>query len=384
MVLLDFLRGRTSIKLGLLSVFLIWRGSCVFEFLNVRSRPLVGIDISSSAIKMLALSRTNGQYRVEAYGFQLLPVHSIVDRSLSAIDKVAETIRQVMEWSKFSSKYVALGVSGGAVITRVIQLNARYQSVQLGEQIEAEAERYFPFPFEELYYDFEVIGPFERNPEFSNVLLAAARVEVVDTRVLAVAEAGMKAVVIEIESMAVERAFAMVVNHLPAQGKEHHFALVDIGATVTSIYIFRDLKIIYNREQAFGGKHLTDEIKRRYGLSAEEAVIAQNYGGLPEDYVTEVLTPFKETVIQQIARALQIFSSSNEEVEVHYVVLAGGVSKLSGLETLVQSQLKIKSFVANPFIGIEIAEGVNKDALYEEAPGLLAACGLALRNFDDE
>jgi type IV pilus assembly protein PilM len=356
----------------------------VFEFLNVRSRPLVGIDISSSAIKMLALSRTDGQYRVEAYRVQLLPPLSVVDRSLSAIDKVAETIRQVIESSKINSKYVALGVSGGAVITRVVQLNARYQAVQLAEQIEAEAERYFPFPLDELYYDFEVVGPFERNPEFSDVLLAAARVEAVDNRVTAVTEAGLKAVVVEIESMAVERAFAMVVNHLPAQGKDNHFALVDIGATITSIYIFRGLKVIYSREQVFGGKHLTDEIKRRYGLSAEEAMIAQNYGGLPEDYAAEVLTPFKETVIQQIARALQIFSSSSEDIDIHYVVLAGGVSKLPGLETLVQSQLKIKSFVANPFIGAQIAEGINKEGLHEEAPGLLVACGLALRNFDDE
>lgn len=356
----------------------------MFEFLNISTRPLLGIDISSSAVKLLSLNRDKGRYTLEAYGVELLPAHSVVEKQVKAIDKVAESIRRLMEQAKINRKYVALGVSGSSVLTRVVQLSARYKAVQLAEQIESDAERYFPFPLEELYYDFEVLGPFERNPEFSDVLLAAARVEIVDSRVLAVTEAGLKTVVMDVEWMAIERAFPLVVSHLPMQGKDQNFALIDIGATVTSIYIIRGLKVIYNREQAFGGKHLIDEIQRRYGLSAEEALIAQSYGGLPEDYMVEVLMPFKETIIQQISRALQIFSSSSEEVDIHYVVLAGGVAKIPGLETFTQTQLKIKSFIANPFLGTTISESVNKEALFEEAPGLLVACGLALRNFDNE
>ena len=358
----------------------------MFEFLNVHTRPLVGIDISSSAVKLVSLGQDSnkGQYTLEAYGIELLPAQVVVERNLKAIDKATKAVRHLVEQLKINRKYVAISVAGSSVVSRVVQLSARYKELQLAEQIEAEAERYFPFPLEEIYYDFEVLGPFERNPEFSDVLLAAARVETVDSRVTAITEAGLKAVVVDVEWMAIERAFPLVVSHLPEQGKGQNFALIDMGATTTSIYVIRDLKVIYNREQAFGGKHLIDEIQRRYGLSAEEAFIAQRYGELPEDYMAEVLTPFKETVIQQISRALQIFSSSSEELDIHYVVLAGGISKIQGLETLAQSQLKIKSFIANPFINVKIADNINKDALFEEASGLLVACGLALRNFIDE
>jgi len=171
---------------------------------------------------------------------------------------------------------------------------------------------------------------------------------------------------------------------LSTKGIGNNVALLDIGATNTVLYVFKNLRSIYSREQGFGSKHLTDEIQRRYGLSMEEAIAAQRYGGLPEDYITEVLEPFKETVVQQINRALQVFFSSSEETEIHYIILAGGVAILPGLEALIQSKLTIKTIIANPFADMQISPHVNKNLLTEDAPGLLIACGLALRTFENE
>lgn len=356
----------------------------LFDFFKVRTTPLVGIDISSSTVKVLELARQEGRYSVNTYGVELLPPESVVDKNLKAIDKVAETIRRVVKRVGVDRKFASAGVAGSSVITRIFQINADFNDKQIIQQIEIEADRYIPYPLDEVYFDFEILGISKKNPELMDVQLAAARIETVDTRVAALTEAGFKTTIVDVESLAMERAFALVVSHLPSKGAGDTIALLDIGATNTTLYVFKDLQAIYSRDQAFGGKHLTDEIQRRYGLSVEEAIAAQKYGGLPEDYTTEVLEPFKDTIIQQINRSLQVFFSSSEETEVQFIILAGGVAMLPGLDALIQSKLSIKSFVANPFTDMLVSNRVNKTILYEDAPGLMMACGLALRTFDNE
>lgn len=354
------------------------------DFFKVRTTPLVGVDISSSTVKVLELSRVNDKYLVETYGVELLPPQSVVEKNVKSVHEVGQTLKRLINRLGVKRKFAAVAVAGSSVILRTIQLNGEYTDDQIIEQIEIEADRYIPYPLEEVYYDFEILGPSLKHQELVDVLLAAARIETVDTRIAAVSEGGLKPTMIDVESLAMERAFALVVSQLPEHGKENNIVLVDIGASVTSLYVFRNLKAIYSRDQAFGGKHLTDEIQRRYGLSADEAIAAQKYGGLPEDYTTEVLEPFKETIIQQISRALQIFFSSSEETEAQYIVLAGGVAQLPGLEALIQTKLSIKTFIANPFSEMEVSTRVNRNALNEDAPGLLMSLGLALRTFDDE
>ncbi len=356
----------------------------MFDFFKVISTPLIGIDISSSTVKTIELSRMNGQYIVENYGIEILPTQSVIEKNIKAVEKVAETLKRLVKRLGIKRRYVALAVAGSSVLTRTIQLGADYDDRQIIEQIEVEADRYIPYPLEEVYFDFEIIGPSAKHPQLMDVLLAASRVEALDARVAAITEAGLKATVVDIETLAMERAFALVAEHLPEKGMGANIALIDIGSTTTGLYVFNNLRIIYNREQAFGGKHLTDEIQRRYSLSAEESVAAQKYGGLPEDYITEVLEPFKETVVQQINRALQVFFSSNDGAEIEYVVLAGGSALLPGLDVLIQNQLSIKTLIANPFLDMQVGEKVNRNALMEDAPGLMVTCGLALRTFDNE
>jgi type IV pilus assembly protein PilM len=356
----------------------------VFGFLKPKTTPLVGVDISSSSIKILELSRVHGRYVVENYGIEFLPLQSVVERNIKDVNKVGEAIRKLMKRMGCKLPFAAVAVAGSSVLTRIIQLNADLSEAEMADQIEVEADRYIPYPLEEVYYDFEVLDSMPKRPEFVNVLLAATRIETLDMRVAAIGDAGLQATVVDVEGLAMERAFGLIAEHLPTKGPGNNVAVIDLGSANSTLYVFKDRHSIYSRDQAFGGKHLTDEIQRRYGLSAEEAVAAQKYGGLPEDYTTEVLTLFKETVIQQIGRALQIFFSSSEEAEIHYIVLAGGVAMLPGLDILIQEKLNIKTSVANPFLDMEIAGRVNKNNLMEEASSLVLTCGLALRTFDNE
>lgn len=356
----------------------------MLEFFKYITVPLIGLDISTSSVKVLELSQIDNKYVVDAYGIEFLPPGSVVEKNIRNPDLVAETVKSLLEKAKISRKLAAVAVSGSSVITRVIQIGAELNEKQIIEQIQLEADRYIPYPLEEVYYDFEIIGEYEKNPEFVNVVLAAARIETVEAKKAVVADSGLQATIIDVESLAIEKAFELVVSHLPKNDRNSNIALIDIGGTNTDLYVFNKLRNVYNRSQAFGGKHLTDEIQRRYGLSEEEAIAAQRYGGLPEDYTTEVLEPFKEAVIQQINRALQVYFSSSEDAQINYITLAGGVSMLPGLESLVQSKIGIKTFIANPFSDMQVAKGVNKNILLDDGPSMMLACGLALRSFVDE
>ncbi len=168
----------------------------------------------------------------------------------------------------------------------------------------------------------------------------------------------------DVEAFAVENAYALVASELPVS-IEGVVALVDIGATMTTLNVLRGGRSLYSREQVFGGKQLTDEIMRRYGLSREEAGLAKRQGGLPESYEMEVLEPFKATV-QQISRLLQFFYAGSEFNRVDHIVLAGGA--VLGLPEMVEEQLGVPTVVANPLAQMTLGPKVNAHALAQDAP----------------
>ena len=230
--------------------------------------------------------------------------------------------------------------------------------------------------------DFEILRKIPDNEERVEVLLAACRRENIDSRVDTLSQAGITAKVVDIEAYAMERAFRLVIPQLEGHDESTTVAVVDIGATMTTLSVLQGGQTVYTREQLFGGRQLTEEIQRRYGLSVEEAGVAKKQGGLPDDYETEVLTPFMEAVVQQITRSLQFFFSSSQHNEVDYVVLAGGVASMAGLPALVEDRLGTPCIVANPFANMSVSSKVNAMALSNDAPALMIACGLAMRSFE--
>ncbi len=356
----------------------------LFDLFEYKTTPLVGIDISSATVKLIELARDpGGIYRLERYAIENLTPKSVVEKTIMQVDEVGEAIKRAVMHSGTKAPYAAVAVSGSTVMTRIIQVNIDYSDAEIEEQIELEAGRYFPYPLEDLYYDFEVLGPSAKHPQLADVQLAAAKIETVDTRLEALRVAGLKGTVVDVEAFAMERAFKFIVQQLTQDETRRNIALVDIGSTVTTLHVFQNMRSIYSRDQVFGAKQLLDEIVRRYGLSEQEAVAALKYGGLPEDYNKEVLEPFKNVVVQQISRALQIFFSSTEETEIQYLALSGGGAMITGLEDAINKSLNVKTFLANPFSNMQLSSYIDKAMFHEDVPGLLVGCGLALRNFDE-
>lgn len=352
----------------------------ILGFLESKTKPLLGLDISSTAVKLLELSRQGDRYRVESYAVKALPAGAVVEKNINDVNGVAEAVRAVVKQSKTKEKLAAVAVAGSAVITKLIEMPAGLNEDALEAQISLEADQYIPYPLEEVSIDFEVQGEMENNPDRIEVLLAACRRENVELRVEALALAELQGKVVDVEAYTMERAFELVAQQFESQ-EGQIVAIVDIGATMTTLTVLVDGKIVYTREQLFGGKQQTEEIQRRYGLSAEEAGLAKKQGGLPDDYDSEVLDPFKDAVVQQVTRSLQFFFSSSQYNDVDLIVLAGGVAAMDGLSELVEEKLGTLAITANPFANMTVSAKVNATALANDAPALMIAAGLAMREY---
>ena len=344
--------------------------------------PLVGLDISSSAVKLLELSKSGSRYRVESYAVEPLPPNSVVEKNITDVEAVGEAIRRAVKRSGTRTRHAAVAIAGSSVISKIIPMPAGMSDDDMESQIEFEADQYVPYPLEEVNLDFEVLGPSEKNPDTVDVLLAACRSENVDMRNAACETGGIETLVMDDDSYASEIAFAFITDQLPGQGVVKTVAVIDVGATMTTLNVMHDLKSIYTRDTVFGGKQLTEEIMRRYGLSYEEAGMAKRQGGLPENYQTDVLEPFKEAMAQQASRSLQFFYSSSPHSKVDHVILAGGSASIPGIDELIQERLGVETSIANPFASMSLSARVKPQTLSNDAPALLIACGLALRSFD--
>ena len=340
------------------------------------------MDISSTSVKLLELSRNNGRYRVEAYGVEPLPPNAVVEKNISDVEGVGEAIKRVIARSKCSAKCAAVAVAGSAVITKTIEMDSALNDDEMENQITVEADQYIPYPLDEVALDFEVQGLSERNPEQVEVLLAACRKENVEMREAALQLGALKPAIVDVEAHAMKRAFEQLKPQLGPNPEELVVAVIDIGATMTTLSVLADDRSIYTREQLFGGKQLTEEIQRRYSLSFEEAGLAKKQGGLPDDYEEEVLQPFKEAVLQQVTRSLQFFFSSSQYDDVDYIVLAGGTASIDGLAEMIEAKLGTPTIIANPFVDMTVANKVDAGALANDAPAMMIACGLAMRSFD--
>ena len=357
--------------------------SALKSIFNPKLRPLIGVDISSTAVKMVELvDGGKGQPRVERYAIEPLPKDAVVDGNLASVDAVSETLLRCWKRLGTSTRYVALALPTAAVITKKITLPASLREQEMEVQVESEANQYIPFALEEVNLDFQVIGPAPSSPDDVEVLLAASRKEKVEDRVAAAEVAELKPVVMDVESYAVQAAYELVTKQLPGEGVGQIIALIDVGAAAMKVTIMKDNQQLYSREQAFGGGMLTDDIMRAYGMGPEEAENLKRSGTPPDNYETEILHPFIENMAQEVARALQFFFTSTPHNEVHHIILAGGSALIPGVAEIVGQRTNVNTILADPFAGMAISPRIRAKQLATDAPSLLVACGLALRKFD--
>ncbi len=354
----------------------------MFQFPR-KHRPLLGLDITTSSIKLIELSMAGGQYRVESYAAEATPQNAVNEKSIVDVDAVGEAIARAAKRAGAHSREVAIAISGDAAITKVIQMPRSLRDAELEAQVELQADQYIPFPMDEVAYDFEVLGPSEKDPEAIDVLLVATRSEKLEQRRAAVAAAGLTTRIVDVEAFALENSCRLMTHQMPDGGTERSIAVVDFGASSTTFSILRNLKVVYTRDFAFGGQQLTEDIMRTYGLTIEEAGRAKKEGGLPGNYQSEVLDPFIDDMTQQVSRSLQFYlASGSGRDQPEKILICGGCANVPGVADVISSRVGIAAEKGDPLGQMKLSSRARSQGVQRDATALLTACGLALRSFD--
>jgi len=349
------------------------------NFFPSSSSGLIGLDITATSVKLLELKPTGKGYKVTSYTVEPLPANAVNEKNLQDVEAVGEAIRRAVKRSGTRVKSCAVAVPSAMVITKVIQMPDDLKSYEMDAQIELEADQYIPYALEEVNLDFQVLGPAAEAEGYVDVLLAASRSENVEDRTAAAEIGGLNVRVVDVEPYSMEGAFQLIKHQVPNEGMEQTIAILDVGASMTSLCILRDQSLIYTREQPFGGKQLTEEIMRRYGLSYEDAGRVKRIGGLPDNYEPEVLEPFRDLMVQQTNRFLQFFFSADKNDYVDQIVLAGGCIGIPGVADLIEQRIGTPTIIADPFSNMSIASDIPAQRLIDDGPAMMIAAGLGLR-----
>lgn len=351
----------------------------MLSFFKPKSAGWVGVDIGSSSVKLVALSQHGQSYRIEGYASVSLPPTAVVDGNVEIPGEVSDAIERGLKICGGKLSHAVTAVPSSAVITKRLEISNAFAGLDLEAQVQVEADQFIPYPLDEVALDFEVLGPVDKAPELNDILLVACRRDDTDTREDAINGSGLKCEVIDIDTYAIERALPLLEQDLsgsPVVG------IVDVGAATLTLNVFKGSKIIYNREQAFGGNDLTNMIHQHKGMEVAEIERLLQSGELDADTMENLVLPFRMTVVQQISRALQFYYSSGSQGQLGKLYLAGGTSGMEGLAAMVADEIGVPTEVANPFRNLEVDAKINVGRLEKDAPSLLKACGLALRSFD--
>jgi type IV pilus assembly protein PilM len=343
--------------------------------------PLLGVDLCTSGVKVVELSRGASALRLERYAIEPIAAGVIVDGNIEQSEAVVEALGRALRRLGSKVRLAALAMPSSAVITKRITLPAGLDEEAYEVEVESEATQYIQFPIEEVNLDFQVLGPAQGDNEVE-VLLVASRKEKVEDRIAIAELCGLKPMVMDIDAYAAREVIGRTTAMLPDAGRGLVIALVDIGAVATRVTIFLEGQNIFERTQPMGGAQLTMEIARLYGFTQEEAELRKKTGDLPENYRDDVLAPFVDELAADAARALQFFFSSAPYARVDRLYLAGGACVAAGLAEAVSDRTGVSVEILNPFAGMDIAGTVRERQLRVDAPGLLTATGLALRSFD--
>lgn len=350
------------------------------------SKTILGVDISSSAIKLIEMEPSREGFNVIAYGVEPLPEGATFDREIVDVAKIAQVLKSVYKKSGARSRNVAVAVSGSSIISNYIDVPSSLTSKQVEARVKLEADTIIPFPLDEINLDFAVVDQNIANKDHVRVQVVACQRDYVDRRKEVVELAGLNPVVVDIESFAFARAYQTLINFTQNKSlensvltaKDEIVAIVDIGATQFTFLVLSNQSIIYSVEQPFGGRQLTEDIQRHYNLTWAEAGRAKRKGGLDADYDEAMLNPFKTLLIEHLARSIQVFYSSTDTDKIDKLVLSGGVSKTDGLRDQVAEAMGIPAEVIDLSKSISVSHLPSSARLTADIPAMMLAFGLAL------
>ncbi|MBI5137657.1 MAG: type IV pilus assembly protein PilM [Nitrospirae bacterium] len=347
-----------------------------------RLQPVIGLDVGSSAIKMVHLSEKGGEYTLEHYGVRELDPDAIVDGAVMDAGHVADTIRALFDASKLRGRQVAISVAGNSVIVKKIHVPIM-SADELAESISWEAEQYIPFEINDVHLDFHIVEAADESTPSGKmpVLLVAAKKERVSELVTLVQEAGLKPMVVDVDAFGLENIFCT--NYGVG---DRVTGLVNIGASVININILLQGMTAFTRDISMGGDRYTEDIQKALNISfaeAERAKRGEAIEGIDPEHVLAMMQRTGGEMAAEIGRTFDYFRTTSQVGQVDKVLLSGGASRAAGLQEQIAERLGLPVQMLNPFEHIHMGKGIDTARLHDVAHQLGVAAGLATRRVND-
>jgi len=348
-----------------------------------RKGNVIGLDIGSSSIKLLELAEVKGGYQLRNFGIAPLPPEAIVDGALMDSVTIVDAIRGLTSALRIKTKDVVTSVSGHSIIVKKINIPTMTED-ELEESIQWEAERYIPFDINDVNIDFQILGPTEGSEELMDVVLVAAKKDIINDYLSVIIEAGFTPVIVDIDSFALENMFEA---NYPIR-RDEITALANIGASVTNINILKRGVSSFTRDIFTGGNAITEEIQRQLNVDFEEAEnlkLGNRMDEASQKVIQEVLRSALNSLATEVAKSLDFFHSQSSHEKVDRLFLSGGCAKINGIEKVVEEQAGIPVEIVNPFKEVDCSKrDLDVDYLKEMEPIMAVSVGLALRRVGDK
>ncbi|MFH2012679.1 MAG: type IV pilus assembly protein PilM [Pseudomonadota bacterium] len=347
-------------------------------------KDIIGIDIGSSSVKILELQKARNSYKLKNMGISFLPPGAIVDGAVREKDPVINTIKNLVSNLGIKTKNAAISLSGHSVIVKNISLPVMTEQ-ELEDTIIWEAEQHIPFEVDDVNIDFQILGKPTEDKNQMDVLLVAAKKDIINGYIAVIKEAGLNPVVMDIDPFALGNMFE--INY--PYNEDEVIALIDIGASILNMNIIKNGIPVFTRAISIGGNKITAEIQKRKDISYEEAETLK-LGGKVKDIefhdLEDIITEISLSLVTEIQRSMDFFWATFTDEAISKIYLSGGCSKSIELKRLLEDRITdIPIEIANPFAGINYNEkALDSEYLEYIAPMMAVGVGLALRQVGDK
>ena len=349
-----------------------------------KAGPIVGLDIGSSAVKAVELSVSPKGFEVTNMGMASVPAEAIVQGAFLNASAIVDAIREALSNGGIKAKDAAAAVSGHSVIVKQIQLPAMTHE-ELEESIRWEAEQYIPFDVNEVNLDFQILSD-EQTEGQMDVLLVAAKKDLVDDYCQVISEAGLNPGVMDVAAFAVENAFEANYDASPGDV----VALVNVGAQVVNINVIQDGKPAFTRDISTGGNLYTEDIQKALSIGFEEAERiklgntspGESQEVVPQE-VDQAMRSATDQVLGEITRSLDFFTATAAESRISKILVSGGGACVPEFDKAFQDRANVPVQILNPFERALPSKKFDEAYLRDMGPYMTVGVGLGLRRADD-
>ena len=345
------------------------------------SKKLVGLDIGSSSLKLAEIVSSSNGYVLNRFLHIPLPKGIIVEGVLADASALSSKIKELFKGSGCQSRGIVTSLSGNSVIVKKVTF-AQMEETELRDLIRDEAGKYLPFDnMDDVNYDFQILGDNEFNPNQMDIIVVAAKKDIVNSYLDALVGAGLNVVIMDVDSFALETMYEANYEY----ENNEIVVLVNIGASITNINVIKSGMSIFTRDFTLAGNSVTEALQGKYNITFEEAEKNKIECSPDNTELRDSILDFAEPICSEIERSIDYFRSTFGGEFIKHVFLSGGSANINGLTTILSQRLNIETAIINPFLKIGFNKrNIDAKTLDSIKPIAAVAMGLGMRKMDDK